>query len=106
MKSVYSVCVAQNRTLGRVSDTVDPLLGNCSQPHPKVGQGKTVSFLKKVGILRNWLGELAHRNLAKQQPVTWNDKWMVWGFGYIPTCHCDFQEYVLRSLVLGRFGAS
>ena len=55
MKRVYSVCVAQNKTLGRVSDTVDPLLGNCSQPHPKVGQGKTVSFLKKEGILRNWL---------------------------------------------------
>lgn len=79
MKWVYSVCVAQNKTLGRVSDTVDPLLGNCSQPHPKVGQGKTVSFLKKEGILRNWLQELAHRNLAQQQPVTWNDKWMVWG---------------------------
>lgn len=79
MKWVYSECAAQNKTLGRVSDTVDPLLGNCSQPHPKVGQGKTVNSLKKVGILRTWLTELAHRNLAEQQPVTWNDKWVVWG---------------------------
>lgn len=50
MKSAYSERVAQNKPPGRVSDKVDPLPGNPSPSHPKVGQGKTAHTLNEVGI--------------------------------------------------------
>lgn len=54
-------------------------------------------------MLRSWLGRAGPLELVEQQPVTWNDDEWCGTFGHIPTHHCDFQEYVLHSLILGRF---
>ena len=79
VKWAYCVHAAQNKTIGRSSDRIDPFLGNSPTPQPRISPGKNTSSLKGAGRLSGWLGQAGPQELGQQQPVTGDDGCMLWG---------------------------